>query len=98
MNTYGFHNTHGPPPALATRIKAARPELSGWVVTGDGDGLSIGGNHLLHVIRRNVDLQILLFNNRIYGLTKGQYSPTSRLGMRTKSTPDGSIDHPGDRT
>jgi 2-oxoglutarate ferredoxin oxidoreductase subunit beta len=74
-------------------MKASRPELSVWVVTGDGDGLSIGGNHLLHTIRRNVDLQILLFNNRVYGLTKGQYSPTSRLGMRTKSTPEGSIDY-----
>jgi len=96
MNTYGFHTIHGRAPAFATGIKCARPELSVWVVTGDGDGLSIGGNHLLHTIRRNVDLQILLFNNRVYGLTKGQYSPTSRLGMRTKSTPDGSIDHPVD--
>ena len=96
MNTYGFHTIHGRAPAFATGIKCAEPELSVWVVTGDGDGLSIGGNHLLHTIRRNVDLQILLFNNRIYGLTKGQYSPTSRVGMRTKSTPDGSIDHPVD--
>ncbi len=96
MNTYGFHTIHGRAPAFATGIKCARPDLSVWVVTGDGDGLSIGGNHLLHTIRRNVDLQILLFNNRVYGLTKGQYSPTSRLGMRTKSTPDGSIDHPVD--
>jgi 2-oxoglutarate ferredoxin oxidoreductase subunit beta len=96
MNTYGFHTIHGRAPAFATGIKASRPELSVWVVTGDGDGLSIGGNHLLHTIRRNVDLQILLFNNRVYGLTKGQYSPTSRLGMKTKSTPDGSIDHPVD--
>jgi len=96
MNTYGFHTIHGRAPAFATGIKAARPELSVWVVTGDGDGLSIGGNHLLHVLRRNLDLQILLFNNRIYGLTKGQYSPTSREGMRTKSTPQGSIDHPVD--
>jgi 2-oxoglutarate ferredoxin oxidoreductase subunit beta len=96
MNTFGFHTIHGRAPAFATGIKASRPELSVWVVTGDGDGLSIGGNHLLHTIRRNVDLQILLFNNRVYGLTKGQYSPTSRLGMRTKSTPDGSIDHPVD--
>jgi 2-oxoglutarate ferredoxin oxidoreductase subunit beta len=96
MNTYGFHTIHGRAPSFATGIKAARPELSVWVVTGDGDGLSIGGNHLLHTIRRNVDLQILLFNNRVYGLTKGQYSPTSRVGMRTKSTPDGSIDYPVD--
>jgi len=96
MNTYGFHTIHGRAPAFATGIKASRPELSVWVVTGDGDGLSIGGNHLLHTIRRNVDLQILLFNNRVYGLTKGQYSPTSRLGMKTKSTPDGAIDHPVD--
>jgi 2-oxoglutarate ferredoxin oxidoreductase subunit beta len=92
MNTYGMHTIHGRAPAFATGIKTSHPELSVWVVTGDGDGLSIGGNHLLHTIRRNVDLQILLFNNRVYGLTKGQYSPTSRLGMRTKSTPDGSID------
>jgi 2-oxoglutarate ferredoxin oxidoreductase subunit beta len=96
MNTYGFHTIHGRAPAFATGIKACRPDLSVWVVTGDGDGLSIGGNHLLHTIRRNVDLQILLFNNRIYGLTKGQYSPTSRVGMRTKSTPQGAIDHPID--
>jgi len=96
MNTYGFHTIHGRAPAFATGIVASRPELSVWVVTGDGDGLSIGGNHLLHTIRRNVNLQILLFNNRVYGLTKGQYSPTSTLGMTTKSTPDGSIDHPVD--
>jgi 2-oxoglutarate ferredoxin oxidoreductase subunit beta len=96
MNTYGFHTIHGRAPAFASGIKCAQPDLSVWVVTGDGDGLSIGGNHLLHAIRRNLDLQILLFNNRVYGLTKGQYSPTSRLGMRTKSTPDGSIDHPVD--
>jgi 2-oxoglutarate/2-oxoacid ferredoxin oxidoreductase subunit beta len=96
MNTYGFHTIHGRAPAFATGIKVCRPELSVWVVTGDGDGLSIGGNHLLHTIRRNVDLQILLFNNRIYGLTKGQYSPTSRVGTRTKSTPQGAIDHPID--
>jgi 2-oxoglutarate ferredoxin oxidoreductase subunit beta len=93
MNTFGFHTIHGRAPAFATGIKASRPELSVWVVTGDGDGLSIGGNHLLHAIRRNMDLQILLFNNRVYGLTKGQYSPTSRQGMRTKSSPQGSIDH-----
>jgi 2-oxoglutarate ferredoxin oxidoreductase subunit beta len=96
MNTYGFHTIHGRAPAFATGIKAARPDLSVWVVTGDGDGLSIGGNHMLHTIRRNLDLQILLFNNRVYGLTKGQYSPTSRIGMKTKSTPDGAIDHPVD--
>jgi 2-oxoglutarate ferredoxin oxidoreductase subunit beta len=96
MNTYGFHTIHGRAPAFATGIKLSRPELSVWVVTGDGDGLSIGGNHLLHTIRRNLDLQILLFNNRIYGLTKGQYSPTSRPGMRTKSTPQGAIDYPVD--
>lgn len=96
MNTYGFHTIHGRAPAFATGIKVSRPELSVWVVTGDGDGLSIGGNHLLHTIRRNVDMQILLFNNRVYGLTKGQYSPTSREGMKTKSTPDGAIDHPVD--
>ena len=94
MNTYGFHTIHGRAPAFATGIKCARPELSVWVVTGDGDGMSIGGNHLLHTIRRNVDLQILLFNNRVYGLTKGQYSPTSRVGMNTKSSPQGSIDYP----
>ncbi len=96
MNTYGFHTIHGRAPSFATGIKASRPDLDVWVVTGDGDGLSIGGNHLLHTIRRNLNLQILLFNNRIYGLTKGQYSPTSREGMRTKSTPQGSIDHPVD--
>ena len=96
MNTYGFHTIHGRAPAFATGIKAARPDLSVWVITGDGDGLSIGGNHLMHTIRRNVDLQLLLFNNRVYGLTKGQYSPTSLIGMKSKSTPDGSIDHPVD--
>ena len=96
MNTYGFHTIHGRAPAFATGIKAARPELSVWIVTGDGDGLSIGGNHLMHTIRRNIDTQILLFNNRIYGLTKGQYSPTSQVGLKTKSTPQGSIDHPID--
>jgi 2-oxoglutarate ferredoxin oxidoreductase subunit beta len=96
MNTYGMHTIHGRAPAFAAGIKTSRPELSVWVVTGDGDGLSIGGNHLLHAIRRNIDIQILLFNNRVYGLTKGQYSPTSRIGMKTKSTPDGSIDYPVD--
>ena len=96
MNTYGFHTIHGRAPAFATGMKAARPELSVWVITGDGDGLSIGGNHMLHTIRRNVDLQILLFNNRVYGLTKGQYSPTSLPGMKTKSSPGGAIDYPVD--
>ncbi len=94
MNTYGFHTIHGRAPAVATGLKLARPELKIFVVTGDGDGLSIGGNHLLHVLRRNVDLTILLFNNKIYGLTKGQYSPTSELGKVTKSTPVGSADRP----
>lgn len=94
VNTYGFHTIHGRAPAIATGIKAYRRDLSVWVVTGDGDGLSIGGNHLLHALRRNVDLKILLFNNRIYGLTKGQYSPTSELGKKTKSTPYGSVDYP----
>ena len=96
MNAYGMHTIHGRAPAFATGIKASRPELSVWVVTGDGDGLSIGGNHLLHTIRRNVDVKILLFNNRIYGLTKGQYSPTSEVGKVTKSTPFGSADYPID--
>ena len=94
MNTYGFHTIHGRAPTLATGLKAARPDLMVWVITGDGDALSIGGNHLLHALRRNVDLKIVLFNNEIYGLTKGQYSPTSELGKRTKSTPLGSIDRP----
>jgi 2-oxoglutarate ferredoxin oxidoreductase subunit beta len=94
MNTYGFHTIHGRAPAVATGLKTARPDLSVWVVTGDGDALSIGGNHLLHAMRRNVDLKVLLFNNRIYGLTKGQYSPTSEVGKRTKTTPYGSIDRP----
>ena len=94
MNTYGFHGIHGRAPALATGLKVSRPELSVWVVTGDGDALSIGGNHVIHAIRRNVDLKILLFNNRIYGLTKGQYSPTSEAGKKTKSTPMGSVDFP----
>ena len=89
MNTYGFHTIHGRAPAFATGIKLSRPELSVWVITGDGDGLSIGGNHMLHVLRRNVDLQILLFNNRIYGLTKGQYSPTSRHRHAQQVDPDG---------
>src|SRR5574341_2250408 len=94
MNTYGFHSIHGRAPAIATGLKISRPDLSVWVVTGDGDGLSIGGNHLIHALRRNVGLKILLFNNRIYGLTKGQYSPTSEMGKRTKSTPYGSVDYP----
>jgi 2-oxoglutarate ferredoxin oxidoreductase subunit beta len=96
MNTYGMHTIHGRAPAVATGIKSARPDLSVWVITGDGDALSIGGNHFLHVLRRNVDIKYLLFNNRIYGLTKGQYSPTSELGKKTKSTPMGSIDYPID--
>jgi 2-oxoglutarate ferredoxin oxidoreductase subunit beta len=94
MNTYGFHTIHGRAPAIATGLRVARPDLKVFVVTGDGDGLSIGGNHMLHVLRRNVNLTILLFNNKIYGLTKGQYSPTSELGKVTKSTPMGSADRP----
>src|SRR5438445_3786598 len=94
MNTYGFHSIHGRAPTLATGLKTCRPDLQVWVITGDGDGLSIGGNHLVHAIRRNVDIKIILFNNEIYGLTKGQYSPTSPLGTRTKSTPMGSLDWP----
>ena len=94
MNTYGIHSIHGRAPAIATGVAVARPDLDVWVITGDGDGLSIGGNHLIHALRRNVNLTILLFNNRIYGLTKGQYSPTSELGKVTKSTPFGSIDPP----
>src|SRR6266568_4327725 len=94
MDTYGMHSIHGRAPAIATGIAVARPDLDVWVVTGDGDGLSIGGNHLIHALRRNVNFTILLFNNQIYGLTKGQYSPTSEVGKVTKSTPFGSIDHP----
>jgi 2-oxoglutarate ferredoxin oxidoreductase subunit beta len=94
MNTYGVHGIHGRAPALATGLALARPDLSIWVVTGDGDALSIGGNHLIHALRRNVPIKILLFNNQIYGLTKGQYSPTSEEGKVTKSTPFGSLDHP----
>lgn len=94
LNTYGMHSIHGRAPAVATGLKTVRPELSVWVITGDGDGLSIGGNHLIHAIRRNLDINIILFNNRIYGLTKGQYSPTSPLGLVTKSTPFGAIDNP----
>jgi 2-oxoglutarate ferredoxin oxidoreductase subunit beta len=94
MNTYGFHGIHGRAPAIATGLKLSRPDLHVWVVTGDGDALSIGGNHLLHIIRRNVDVVIVLFNNRIYGLTKGQYSPTSEQGKVTKTSPTGTIDYP----
>lgn len=96
MNTYGLHTIHGRAPTIATGLAATRPDLSVWVITGDGDALSIGGNHLIHALRRNVNLKILLFNNRIYGLTKGQYSPTSELGKITKSTPFGSLDYPFD--
>ena len=94
IDTYCFHSIHGRAPALASGAKLANPDLSVWVVTGDGDSMSIGGNHLIHVLRRNIDLNILMFNNQIYGLTKGQYSPTSELGKVTKSTPMGSLDHP----
>ncbi len=94
LNTYGMHSIHGRAPTIASGLAISRPDLSVWVVTGDGDALSIGGNHLIHALRRNVNLKILLFNNRIYGLTKGQYSPTSEVGKITKSTPMGSIDHP----
>jgi len=94
MQTYGMHSIHGRAPAIATGLAVTRPDLSVWVVTGDGDALSIGGNHLIHALRRNVNLKILLFNNRIYGLTKGQYSPTSEIGKVTKSTPMGSLDYP----
>jgi len=94
VNTYGFHSIHGRAPTIATGLKVMNPELKVFVITGDGDGLSIGGNHLLHVMRRNVDITIVLFNNRIYGLTKGQYSPTSEFGKRTKSSPAGSVDSP----
>src|SRR5712672_150547 len=94
MDTYGMHSIHGRAPAIATGLAASRPDLSVWVITGDGDALSIGGNHLIHALRRNVNIKILLFNNRIYGLTKGQYSPTSEQGKVTKSTPFGSLDTP----
>lgn len=94
MDTFGLHTIHGRAPAFASGLKTFNPNLSVWVITGDGDGLSIGGNHLIHVLRRNVDLNIILFNNEIYGLTKGQYSPTSQEGIVTKSTPYGSVDHP----
>ncbi len=94
MNTYGFHTIHGRAPSVVTGLKIANPDLSVWMITGDGDGLSIGGNHLLHILRRNPDVNILLFNNRIYGLTKGQYSPTSETGKKTKSSPMGSVEEP----
>jgi len=94
VNTYGFHTIHGRAPAFATGVKLANPELEVWVITGDGDGLSIGGNHLLHTLRRNIDLNILLFNNEIYGLTKGQYSPTSRTGTKSPTSPTGSVEAP----
>jgi 2-oxoglutarate ferredoxin oxidoreductase subunit beta len=94
MNTYGMHTIHGRAPAIASGLSASRPDLSVWVITGDGDALSIGGNHLIHALRRNMNIKILLFNNQFYGLTKGQYSPTSEQGKRTKSTPMGSIDYP----
>ena len=94
METYGFHTIHGRAPTFATGVKLANPDLSVWIITGDGDALSIGGNHTMHVLRRNLDCQILLFNNEIYGLTKGQYSPTSRVGTRSPSTPFGSVDRP----
>ena len=94
METYGFHTIHGRAPAVATGVKLANPDLDVWIITGDGDALSIGGNHTMHVLRRNLDCQILLFNNEIYGLTKGQYSPTSRVGTQSPSTPFGSVDRP----
>ncbi len=94
MNTFGFHTIHGRAPAVATGLKVTRPELEVWLVTGDGDSLSIGGNHTIHLLRRNVGIKVMLFNNRIYGLTKGQYSPTSEIGKKAKSTPLGSIDRP----
>jgi pyruvate/2-oxoacid:ferredoxin oxidoreductase beta subunit len=94
MNTFGFHTIHGRAPTLATGLKAARPDLMVWVITGDGDALSIGGNHVIHSMRRNVDINMIMFNNRIYGLTKGQASPTSEFGKRTKSTPAGTVDTP----
>ena len=95
MNTYGFHTIHGRAPTLATGLKLANPELMVWVITGDGDALSIGGNHILHSMRRNVDIKVVMFNNRIYGLTKGQASPTSELGKKTKSSPLGHGRHAG---
>jgi 2-oxoglutarate ferredoxin oxidoreductase subunit beta len=94
MNTFGFHTIHGRAPAIATGLKASNPDLEVWIATGDGDALSIGGNHTIHMLRRNLGVKVLLFNNRIYGLTKGQYSPTSELGKKAKSTPFGSVDRP----
>ena len=94
MNTYGFHTIHGRAPTIATGLKAARPDLMVWVITGDGDALSIGGNHVIHAMRRNVDIRLIMFNNQIYGLTKGQASPTSEIGKKTKSTPQGTVDRP----
>lgn len=94
MDTYGLHTIHGRAPAVASGVKVQNPDLSVWLITGDGDGLSIGGNHTIHLVRRNLDINVILFNNEIYGLTKGQYSPTTRVGMKTKSTPYGSIDRP----
>ena len=94
MDTFGFHTIHGRAPAIASGVKLANPDLSVWVITGDGDALSIGGNHLIHLLRRNLDINIVLFNNEIYGLTKGQYSPTSEFGKKTKSSPFGSLDRP----
>ncbi len=98
MNTYGMHSIHGRAPAIATGLATTRPDLDVWVVTGDGDALSIGGNHLIHALRRNVNITILLFNNQIYGLTKGQYSPTSEVAKVTKSTPFGSLEQPSTRS
>src|SRR5687767_15182274 len=94
IDTYGFHSIHGRAPAVATGLKLARPDLEVWIATGDGDAMSIGGNHLIHTLRRNVGVKILMFNNRIYGLTKGQYSPTSELGKKNKSSPFGTVDQP----
>src|SRR6266540_4313923 len=94
MNTYGFHSIHGRAPTIATGLKLANPNLMVWVITGDGDALAIGGNHILHSMRRNVDIKVVMFNNRIYGLTKGQASPTSELGKKTKSSPAGTVDTP----
>jgi len=94
MNNYGFHTIHGRAPAIATGLRVSRPDLQIWVITGDGDGLSIGGNHLIHALRRNIDIKIILFNNQIYGLTKGQYSPTSEMGKKTKSSPFGTVEKP----
>ena len=94
METYGMHSIHGRAPGFASGLKLANPDLDVWIITGDGDGFSIGGNHMIHALRRNLDLNILLFNNQIYGLTKGQYSPTSEVNKKTKSTPFGSLDHP----